>query len=191
MKKPRATLDATENTIKSKEQFWAHRDELISNIRHQPSKGIHALSQCISDLITKCRFPQPETQEILKIMVPQLAVHYHEARDWIRQQDQSELTYKALLSHCKLLESRCEMYQKAQERGHTDLASITVSSASTIHTDALTTPPHNHCNKCGYSYPHSKCPAYGQQCYARGGSNHFTALCKQRRRQLTGKQALC
>ena len=49
-------------------------------------------------------------------MVLQHAVCYHEARDWTRQQDQSQLTYKALLSHCKLLESRCKMYQKARER---------------------------------------------------------------------------
>ena len=83
--KPRVTLDAIITTIKSKEPFWAHRDKLISNIRQQPSKGIHALSQLISNLITKCKFPYPKTQEMLKIMLLQHAVHYHEARDWIRQ----------------------------------------------------------------------------------------------------------
>ena len=56
-------------------------------------------------------------------MVLQHAVKYHEARDWIRQQDQSQLTYQALLSYCKMLEACCEQYQKAKERGHTDLAS--------------------------------------------------------------------
>ena len=146
MKKSRASLDAIVTTIKSKEHFWAHRDELISDVRQQPSEGIHALSQCISDHVTKCKFPHPETQEMLKIMVLQHAVCYHEARDWIRQQDQSQLTYKALLSHCKLLEPSCEMYQKARERGCANIASIIVASASSIHTDALTTSPHNCCN---------------------------------------------
>ena len=52
MKKPRATLNATGTMIKSEEHFWAHRDELISDVRQQPSKGIHLLSQHISNLIT-------------------------------------------------------------------------------------------------------------------------------------------
>ena len=182
MKKCRAALDAIVTTIKSEEHFWTHRDELISDIRQQPREGIHALSQHISDLITKCRFPHPKTQEMLKIMVLQHAVCYHEARDWIMQQDQSQLTYKALLSHCKLLESRCKMYQKAWERGHTDLASITAASASSIYANALITSAYKCCNKCAYSHIPSKCPAYRQQCYACGGSKPFAALCKQRRR---------
>ena len=92
------------------------------------------------------------------------------------------------LSHCKLLESRCKQYQKARERGCANLASVAVASASSINTNALITSPHTHCNKCDYSHPSSKCPAYGQQCYACSSSNHFTALCKHRRRWLTSKQ---
>ena len=149
------------------------------------------LSQHISNLVTQCRFTHPKTQEMLKIMVLQHAVRYHKARDWIRKQDHSQLTYQSLLFHCKLLESRCKQYQKARDRGHADLASITVVSTSSTHTDALTTSQHTHCNKCGYSHPSTKCPAYGQQCYMHGSSNHFTALCKQRRQQQTGKQTLC
>ena len=114
--------------IKSEDHFWAHRDELISDIRRQPSEGIRVLSQCISNLIKQCRFTHHKTQEMLKIMVLQHAVRYHEARDWIRQQDQSQLTYQPLLSHCKLLESRFKQYQKARERGHADLASIKEAS---------------------------------------------------------------
>ena len=39
------------------------------------------------------------------------------------------------------------------------------------------------CNKCGYSHPVNKCPAIGQQCYTCSGSNHFTALCRQKNRK--------
>ena len=148
------------------------------------------LSQCICDLVTKSKFTHQPTQEMLKIMVLQHAVQYHEARDWIRQQDQSQLTYQALLSHCKLLQQPCEQYQKARERGCADLASITTASTSSIHTDALTVSPHNHCQKCGYSNPHTKCPAQGQQCYTCSGYNHFTVLCRQRRCKQSGKQIL-
>ena len=45
------------------------------------------------------------TIEMLEIMVLQHAVRYHEARNLIRHQDQSQLTYQTLLSHCKMLES--------------------------------------------------------------------------------------
>ena len=44
----------------------------------------------------------------LKIMLLVHAIKYHEARDWIRLQNQSTLTYQLLLAHCKLLEHRCE-----------------------------------------------------------------------------------
>ena len=86
MKKPRAALDAISTTIKSEEHFGVHQDEPISDVRQQPGEGIHVLSQCISNLISKCRFCHPKTQEMLKIMVLQHAVQYHKARDWIRQQ---------------------------------------------------------------------------------------------------------
>ena len=55
--------------------------------------------------------------------------------------------------------------------------STATTSASSIHTGALTT--HTHCNKCNYIHPPNKCPTYGQQCYACGGSNYCTAFCKQ------------
>ena len=45
MKTPRAALDAITTTIKSEEHFWAHRDELVSDLWQQLDEGIHALSQ--------------------------------------------------------------------------------------------------------------------------------------------------
>ena len=105
-------------------------------------------------------------------MVLQHAVKYHEAWDWIRQQDQS------LISHCKMLEACCEQYQKEKERGHGNLASITAATSS-LHLGAIS---HSKpcCNKCGYSHPNGKCPAKGQQCYTCGGYNHYTMLCQQK-----------
>ena len=187
MKTPKATLDVIATTIKSEEHFWAYRGDLMSDVWHQPGEGIHALSQCICDLVTKSKFAHPDTQEMIKIMVLQHVVWYHEARDWIRQQDQSQLTYQALLSHCKLLEQHYEQYLKARERGHANLSSIPAASASSIHMEALSLSHHNHCQKCGYSHPNNKCPAQCQQCYACSGYNHYTAWCKQRRCKPTGK----
>ena len=130
---------------------------------HQlPDEGIHALSQCICDLITKSKFGNAQTIETIKIMVLQHAVKYHEARDWIRLQDQSQLTYQALLSHCKMLEACCDQYQKAKQRGHANLASITAATSS-LHIDAMSRSQPS-CYKCGYSHPNGKCPAKGQQC---------------------------
>ena len=53
---PKAALDAIGTTIKSEEHFWAYRDELVSDLQQQSDEGIHALSQCICDLITKSKF---------------------------------------------------------------------------------------------------------------------------------------
>ena len=163
IKTPCATLDSISTTIKAQEHFWVQRDELLSGIRQQPNEGIHVLSQCICNFVTKFKFPHVQTQEMLKIMLLQHAVHFHEAREWICQQDQSKLTCQSLLSHCKLLESRCEQYQKARERGQANLTSISAAtaSASSIHTDILTM--QTHCNKCGYTHPPNKCSTYGQQ----------------------------
>ena len=84
-------------------------------------------------------------------MVLQHTVQYHEARHWTWLQDQFQLTYQALLSHCQLLKSHCEQYQKAKEKGQADLTGVT-STASSIHINTLSTFPQ--CNKCGYSHPH-------------------------------------
>ena len=85
-------------------------------------------------------------------MVLQHAAWYHEARDWIRHQDLSQLTYQALLSHCKMLESWCEQFQKVKEWGHANLASITTATSS-LHLDALSISSKHCCRKCGYSHP--------------------------------------
>ena len=57
-------------------------------------------------------------------MLLQHAVKFHEARDWIWLQDQSQLTYKSLLQHCKTLEQHCEQYQKAQIKSHAEQPSL-------------------------------------------------------------------
>ena len=127
---------------------------------------------------SQSKFGNAQTVETIKLMVLQHVVKYHEARDWIRLQDQSQLTYQALLSHCKMLEAHCEQYQKAKERGHVNLASITAATSS-LHIDAMSKSKPS-CYKYGHSNPNGKCPAKGQQCYAYGGYNHYTALCQQK-----------
>ena len=64
----------------------------MSDLQLLPDEGIHALSQHICDLFTKSKFTNAQTTETIKIMVLQHAVKYHKARDWIKQQDQSQLT---------------------------------------------------------------------------------------------------
>ena len=178
MSKPKAALDAIGSTIKSEEHFWAQRDELMSDLQQLPHEGIYALSQHICDLITKSKFAQAPTVEMVKIMVLQHAVKYHETRDWIRQQNQPQVTYQALLSHCEMLEAPCKQYQKAKERSHADVASITAVTSS-LHLDAISKSKPC-CYNCGYSHPNGKCPAKGQQCYACGGYNHYTVLCQHK-----------
>ena len=112
------------------------------------------------------------------------AIKYHEARDWIRLQNQSTLTYQLLLAHCKLLEQRCEQYQKAQLRGRAELNTITVAASvtSSVHQDTVTTQTKkSNCMRCGYNHPKGSCPASGQQCYNCSRFALYTALCKKPR----------
>ena len=78
---------------------------------------MHTLSSRITNLINNCNFQDQQTAETLKIMLLQHAIKYHEARDWIRLQDPSTLTYKTLLQHCRQLEQCCEQFRKAQQKG--------------------------------------------------------------------------
>ena len=78
--------------------------EVLSNFRQEPNEGTHSLSNRITNIINNCKFTDSRTKETLKIVLLVHAIKYHEARDWIRLQDQSTLTHSLLLNHCKPLE---------------------------------------------------------------------------------------
>ena len=101
---PVQALKAIQTTIKAEEHYWQFRDDTLSNIRQQPEEQVHTLNNRITELVNNCHFQHQQTTETIKIMLLQHAIKYHEARDWIRQQEPATLTYKALLNHCKMLE---------------------------------------------------------------------------------------
>ena len=80
---PVLALKAIQSVIKEEVHFWHHRDQLLSDLHQLPEEGIHAISNRINTLVHKCKFPNEEVKEIIKIMVLQHAVKYHEARGWI------------------------------------------------------------------------------------------------------------
>ena len=94
----------------------------------------------LPNLINNRKFTDSSTKETLKIMLLAHAIKYHEARGWIRLQNQSTLTYQLLLAHGKLQKQRCEQYQKAQLRGRAELTTITVAAlvTSSVHQDTVT-----------------------------------------------------
>ena len=147
-KTPQHDLDAITTTNKSGEHFWYFWDELLLDTYHQPDKGIHSLSTRISVLINNCKFEHKEMRETLNIMLLQHTVRYHEAHNWIWLQDQQQLTYQSLLSHCQLLETWCKHYQEAKEKGLANLISLiaATASSSSIQQNTLTT--HPKCLKC-------------------------------------------
>ena len=138
---PTRALQAIQRNLKEDKHFWNFRDELLSDFRQEPNEGTHSHSNRINNLINNCMFTDSNTTVTLKIMLLAHAIKYHEARDWIRLQNQSTLTYQSLLAHCKLLEQRCEQYQKAQLRGRAELTTITVAASVTspVHQDTVTT----------------------------------------------------
>ena len=122
-----------------------------------------------------CTFEHKEMKEMLKIMLLQHMVGYHEAHNWIWLQDQQQLTYHSLLSYCHLLETWCKHYQKAKEKGWTDLTSLTAATASS--SGCLPK-----CPKCGYPHPNNQCPDFGWECYSCSRLYHYMALCRRPRR---------
>ena len=97
---PSLALKAIKSVIKEDVHFWHHRDELLTDLQQLPDEGIHASSTCIITFMSKCKFPLQEVKELMKLMVLQHAVKYHEACDWICLLGQSALTYQSLLNYC-------------------------------------------------------------------------------------------
>ena len=160
---PINALKAIQTTIKEEEHYWHYRDEVLSDIRQQPDEQIHALNNRITTLGNNCSFQDPQTTEMIKIMLLQHAIRYHKAHNWIRLQDPATLSYKTLLQHCKSLEQWCKQFRKAQQKGRVELATLTTTSAThtSLHQDAITT--HYNCHRCGYSHQQNNFPMTGQR----------------------------
>ena len=150
---PIHALKAIQTTIKEEEHYWHFRDKVMSDIRQQPDKQIHALNTRITKLVNNCRFQHQQTTETIKIMLLQHAIKYHEAHNWIGLQDPATITYQTLLHHCKLLKQRCEQFRKAQQKGRAELTTLRRATAtqSSIHQDAITV--NTTCHQCRHSHP--------------------------------------
>ena len=111
-KTPKHALKAIQSCIKEEEHFWHFRDEVMSDFRQHLEEQMHALNTRITTLVNNCAFQDHQTKETIKLMLLQHAVKYHKACDWIRLQDQTQLTYTSLLQHCKLLAQHCEQFQE-------------------------------------------------------------------------------
>ena len=137
---PHKSLSYHTNNNKRRALCHCH-NEILLNLQQKSDEGIHFVNNWITTLINNAKFTHTETKETLYVMLLQHAICYHEAQDWICQQNQHVLTNQALLSHCKLLKSWCEQYYKAKEKGCTDLTLIKAASstASSIHQDTLNT----------------------------------------------------
>ena len=179
---PIQALKVIQTSIKDEEHYWHYRDKTLSNIRQQPEEQVHTLSNRIVTLVNNCSFQDQQTTESIKIMLLHHAIRYHEAHDWIRQQDPATLTYKTLLQHCKHLEQCCKHFQKAQQKGRAELTSLgTAKTTNTIHQDAITTHHnYNNCYRCRHHHQPNDCPGRGQRCYYCNNIGHFSHLYKSR-----------
>ena len=171
-------LKAMQLVIKEDVHFWHHRDELLTDLQQLPDKGIHTLSNCIITLVGNFRFLLQEIKELMKLLVLQHTVKYHEACNWIWLQDQDALTYQSLLNYCTKCEATCDQFKQAQAQVRAQLASITSASApQSLHMQSATT--QITCKRCGCTDPHVNCPAFNKECYNCHNKGHFTALCRK------------
>ena len=137
---PTHTFNAIQSSIKEEEHFWYFREEVMSDFFQQPNEQVHASSNRITTLVTNCKFQDHQPKERIKTMLLLHSIKYHKAKDWIRLQNQSQLTYSVLLQHCKTLEQYCKQFQKVQMKGHVKLTALsaTASTTSSVHQDATT-----------------------------------------------------
>ena len=177
---PTHVLNAIQSSIKEEENVWYFRYEVMSDFQQQPNEQVHVLNTRITTLFNNCKFQNHQTKETIKITLLQHAVKFYEARDWIRLQDQTQLTYSALLQHCKTLKQCCKQFQKAKLWGHAELTTLSAATLTTfsVYQDVLTT-THIQYPRCGYSHPWGNCPASNKECYNCHGIDHYTALCRQ------------
>ena len=183
---PSKSLQAIQTTIKEDEHFWHYRGEIFSDVRQQAHEGIHTLNTRITSLVNNCKFTDTPTKETVKFMLKSTTeVKFHKARDWIRLQDQSTLTYTSFFNHCIHLEQQCEQFQKVQLKGRAQLTTLGAATAtqSSVHQDAITV--HSTCHWCRHSHPKDKCPAYNQWCCNCNRIGHFSDLCRSRNTRYT------
>ena len=177
---PALAFRAIQSVIKEDVHFWHHHNQILVDLWQLPKEGVHALSNRICNIISKCQFPTEEVREIMKTMVLQHAIKYNEAKDWICLQDQTTLIYQSLLTNCEQLKARCEQFQQAQAHGRAHLTSITSASSgkSSIHAD-IQSNTKQPCSRCSYSHSHRSCPTFNCKCYNCHNTGYFTALCRR------------
>ena len=61
----------------------------MNNFRQKPNEQIYVLNTRITTVVNNCKFQDHQTKKTIKHMLLQHAVRFHEARDWIRLQDQA------------------------------------------------------------------------------------------------------
>ena len=151
---PRHAFKAVQSCIKGEEHFWHFSNEVMSDFCQQANEQIHALNTRITTLVNNCGFQDHQTKETIKLMLLQHAVKFHDARDWIRHQDQGQLAYTMLLQHCKTLEQCCKHFQNTQLKGHPELTTLSaaIATAPSVHWGTITTNKAQYM-KCGYKHP--------------------------------------
>ena len=152
---PTCIHKAIQLSIIEETHFWHFRDEVMSDFCQQTKEQVHAINTRITTLVNNCKFQDHQTKETINITLLQHAVKFHETRDWIRLQDETQQTYSAL-QHCKTLDQYCEQFQMAQLRGHTELTTLSAATSlvSSAHQDTITTTINTmQCRRCGYNHP--------------------------------------
>ena len=172
-------LHAIQTIIKEDEYFWYYHDELVSDVNLKLDEPIQSLSKHILQLTNNCNFRNSNTKDTLKIIIQEHAVKYHEARDWVQQQDKSMLAYNKIFAHCKTLEICCEQYQKAKDKGHVELTTIITATESSSFILQYAINTQHKCKKCGCNHIQGSNPAYFKDCYSCSGKGHTTNICRR------------
>ena len=203
---PKKVWDAFEASLEKTQTFWNHVDEYLGDVRQGPSETAAELDVRIQTMVRKCKFP-PDQEDQRKLELLFHATRHFEVKKFAKERTRDTITYKDLLEQAKLHERIISEYRHHTGHDGEPVYSAESSLRAAIKTepkeersvdkiksrrgrDNRGNRDHRDqrnrrdqrerqvkCHRCGSSHKRRECPAYGTECYACGGRNHWEKYC--------------
>ena len=199
-KDPEKVWKAFEDSLEKTHSSWNYIDEYLGDFRQGPTETTAELDVRIQTLARKCKFRQDEVEN-RKIDLLFHATRHFEVKKYTKERQHGDVTYNQLLEQAKLHERVIDEYRAHKQMDGQPVyteTSGTVPKVKLEPKDEKVDAVHRRrnkkpsfqdhrkkkerersCDKCGSRHRPRECPAYGKDCYACGGRNHFERMCNE------------
>ena len=197
-KTPKNVWDAFEGSLEKTKTAWNALDEYLGDVRQGPNETTAELDVRIQTIVRKCKFPDSD-QDKRKMELLFHATRHFEVKKYAKERNMTAVKYKDLLEEAKLHERLIDEYQTHKTNKGEPVYTETGSSQPVIKeepkdekVDSLRFRGRSRgrrdqgkgnrersvkCHRCGGTHRPKQCPAYGTECYACGGKNHWEKFC--------------